>query len=83
MKETDGRIDRCDALDRLEEAVLTRRPLTITVEGGKRVTGRIADVVTELGDDHAILEDGQRIGVSHIIGIEGGELREGSHSTPL
>lgn len=82
MNGTDGQLDRCDALDLLEEAVLTRRPLTITVEGGEQVTGRIVDVVTELGDDHAVLEDGQRIGVSRIVGIEGGGRGIAAEATP-
>jgi transcriptional antiterminator Rof (Rho-off) len=76
MKGTDGRIDRCDALDMLEEAVLTRRPLTITVEGGKQVTGRVVEVITERGEDHALIEGGQRIGVSRIVEIDKDSLGE-------
>ena len=68
--ESRHRIDRCDALDLLEEAVLLRRVLTIRLEGGEEVTGRPIDVVTAHGQDLARLEGGRQIDVGRIVRIE-------------
>lgn len=68
------RIDRCDALDLLEAAVVTRKVATVVADDGEQFTGRVTDVVTEGGDDHAVFEDGRRIGVRRIVRVEVAEL---------
>jgi transcriptional antiterminator Rof (Rho-off) len=69
MKGIEERIDRCDALDLLEDAVLTKRRLTLVLEGGLHLTGRVTDVVTARGRDEAVLDDGTHVDLSRIVAI--------------
>jgi hypothetical protein len=43
--------------------------VTLALDGGEEVTGRIVDVVTADGTDSACLEDGAKIDVTRIVGI--------------
>ncbi len=63
-------LDRCDALDLLEEAELTRREITITLEGGRRVSGRVIEVANVQGGEEVVLEDGARVPVGSIVAID-------------
>lgn len=58
---------RCDWLDMLEEAALKRQPLQIHLRDGASISDVVLDVVTEAGEDYAVLDDGARIPVTDIV----------------
>jgi Rho-binding antiterminator len=66
------RLDRCDAIDVLEEAVLTRRPVTVDLADGGARTGRVVDVITRDGEEWAELEDGTRVDLDGVVNVRPG-----------
>ena len=64
------KLDRCDVIDVLEEAVLTRRPVRLELDEGDPITGRVVDVVTRDGEEWAQLEDGERVDLNRVVAVE-------------
>ena len=54
-------VDRCDFLDVFEEAVVRKSAVTVELRDGRRLTDHVRDVVTEDGEDFAVLESYGRI----------------------
>ena len=61
-------IGRCDFLDVLEEAVLTKQPVIVKMRNGDVFTDTVRDVVTKDGEDWAVFEEHDRVAVSDIHG---------------
>jgi transcriptional antiterminator Rof (Rho-off) len=66
-------IGRCDFLDVLEEAVLTRRPVTVKLRNGDEFIDQVRDVKTENGEDYAVFLVHDRVNVSDIHGCSRAE----------
>ena len=58
--------DRCDILDILEEAVVTKRAVTVDLLGDRHFTDLVTDVVTEAGQDFAFFKAHGRWGLNDI-----------------
>jgi hypothetical protein len=60
------RMDRCDVLDMLEEAVVTRRGVVVDTFDGKHFADRVRDIVMEDGEEWAVFRDHDKVPVGEI-----------------
>jgi transcriptional antiterminator Rof (Rho-off) len=66
-------IGRCDFIDVLEEAVLTRQPVVVKLRDGQTFTDTVKDLVTEDGEDHVVFGEHPRAPLSAIHGCSRSE----------
>jgi transcriptional antiterminator Rof (Rho-off) len=59
-------VGRCDFLDVLEEAVLRRTPVAVTLRDGTAFRDVVVDVVTRDGVDRAVFRDRGEVPVPEI-----------------
>jgi transcriptional antiterminator Rof (Rho-off) len=59
-------VGRCDFLDVLEEAVLRRTPVAVTLRDGTAFRDVVADVVTRDGVDRAVFRERGEVPVREI-----------------
>ena len=67
--------DRCDIIDRLEEAAKTGGSVAVQTSGGQSFVDRVRAVETESGEDYARFRDHGRVSVS--------DIRDCSRATPV
>ena len=75
------RIDRCDIVDVLEEAVVARSAVAVELQTGGRFTDQVRDVVTENGEDYAIFKDHARVAVTEIAAANRADPIEASYDS--
>lgn len=61
-----GKVERCDFIDVLEEAAVLRSAVTVRLKGGESFTDHVRDVITEHGEDYAIFRAHARVSVTEI-----------------
>jgi Rho-binding antiterminator len=66
-------IGRCDFIDVLEEAVLTRQPVTVKMRDGQCFTDVIRDVKTEGGHDYVVFNSHETVRIDRIHGCSRAE----------
>lgn len=62
-------LGRCDFIDVLEEAVLTKKPVAVKLTNGESFIDKIQDVVTQGGHDYVDFQLHDRVRVSEIVGM--------------
>jgi transcriptional antiterminator Rof (Rho-off) len=77
------RIDRCDFLDVFEEAVVKKSAVTVELRDGKRLTDHVRDVVTEDGEDFAVLHAHGRVSLHAVSHAEPAERRQPTYAGKL
>lgn len=77
------RVDRCDFLDVFEEAAVKKSAVTVELRDGKRLTDHVRDVVTEDGEDFAVLDAHGRIPLHAVSYAEPAEVRPASYEGKL
>ena len=60
-------LDTGDIIDMLEESATTGLPVVVSTNDGRQFTDRVADVVTENGQDFAEFQDNPRLAVKEIL----------------
>lgn len=70
-------VGHCDFIDVLEEAVLAKKPVAITLKSGEQFTDEVQDVVTENHQEFAILRGHGRLLVDDIRSCSRAEPRPG------
>jgi transcriptional antiterminator Rof (Rho-off) len=59
-------LERCDIIDMLEEAAVSRRSVAVELRSNERFTDHVRDVVTEDGEEWAVFAAHERVPVRHI-----------------
>jgi hypothetical protein len=62
----DAPVGRCDFLDVLEESVVVKRPVKVSLRGGDEFTDRVQSVVTEGGEDFVQFAAHGRVAMTQI-----------------
>jgi hypothetical protein len=62
----DTPVGRCDFLDVLEESVVVRRPVKVSLRGGDEFTDQVQSVTTEAGEDFVQFARRGKIAVTQI-----------------
>ena len=60
----------CDVLDRLEEAVLRRSSVRVTLQDGRTFVDDVREVVTENGHDYGVFSGAGKIDVKQMSNCE-------------
>ena len=76
-------VDRCDFLDVFEEAAVQKSAVLIQLTDGRHLTDRVRDVVTEDGEDFAVLESYGRLPLQAVSNAQRAEVREATYEGKL
>jgi Rho-binding antiterminator len=66
---TQDDVGRCDFIDVLEEAVLRKRPVAVTMRDRSTFIDTVVDVVTENGDEFVVFRAHARTPVGDIFAV--------------
>lgn len=63
-------IGRCDFLDMLEEAAVTKKPLEVEMRNGEIFTDEVRDVITKEGQEFVDFLDHRMVPLAEILGVK-------------
>lgn len=66
-------LDKCDVLDRLEEAVLRKSAVRVTLSDGRTFVDQVSEVVTKQGHDYGVFAQAGELDVGLMTDCERAE----------